>query len=132
MGRPGRKLAASGPKTSGSRLALPMSSATYSPLLMMRPEASLEDVVAFFRTVQAPEEVFLQTVLVNSGKFRFEPDAKRYIDLRGSRNNHSNTLGLADLDRALASGANWGRKFDGAHDAEVLDALDRRVRAAAR
>jgi hypothetical protein len=90
------------------------------------------DVVAFFRTVQAPEEVFLQTVLVNSGKFRFEPDAKRYIDLRGSRNNHSNTLGLADLDRALASGANWGRKFDGAHDAEVLDALDRRVRVAAR
>jgi hypothetical protein len=86
------------------------------------------DVVAFFRTVQAPEEVFLQTVLVNSGKFRFEPDAKRYIDLRGSRNNHSKTLGLADLDRALASGANWGRKFDGAHDAEVLDALDRRVR----
>jgi hypothetical protein len=89
------------------------------------------DVVAFFRTVQAPEEVFLQTVLVNAAKFRFEPDAKRYIDLTGSRNNHSNTLGIADLDRALASGANWARKFDGAHDAEVLDALDRRVRNAA-
>jgi hypothetical protein len=90
------------------------------------------DVVAFFRTVQAPEEVFLQTVLVNAAKFRFEPDAKRYIDLTGSRNNHSNTLGIADLDKMLASGANWARKFDGAHDAEVLDALDRRVRTATR
>ena len=89
------------------------------------------DVVAFFRTVQAPEEVFIQTVLVNSGKFRFEPDAKRYIDMCGSRNKHSKTLGIADLDRALASGANWARKFDGAHDSEVLDVLDRRVRGAA-
>jgi hypothetical protein len=88
------------------------------------------DVVAFFRTVQAPEEVVIQTVLVNSGKFRFEP-AQRYIDMRGSRNNHPKTLGIADLDRALASGANWGRKFDGALDAEVLDALDRRVRGVA-
>lgn len=87
------------------------------------------DLIAFFRTLLAPEEVFLQTVLVNSGKFRFEPDAKRYIDLNGSRNNHSNTLGIADLDAMLASGANWARKFDGAHDAGVLDALDRVVRA---
>lgn len=85
------------------------------------------DIVAFFRTLLAPEEVFLQTVLVNSGLFRFEPDAKRYIDLSTSRNNHSSILGVADLDAMLASGAHWARKFDPAHDAEVLDILDRRV-----
>lgn len=85
-------------------------------------------MVALFRTFLAPEEVFLQTVLVNSGRFRFVPDAKFYIDLIASRNGHSKTLGVADLDRMLASGANWARKFDQAHDAEVLDIIDRRIR----
>jgi hypothetical protein len=86
------------------------------------------DIVAFFRTVLAPDEVFLHTVLVNSGEFRFEPDAKRYIDFSKSRNNHPKTLGVADLDAMLASGAHWARKFDPEHDAEVLDMLDRHVR----
>lgn len=85
------------------------------------------EMVEFFRTLLAPEEVFLQTVLVNSGKFRFEPDSRRYINMRGSRNNHSNILGVADIDEMLASGANWARKF---HDIEVLDHLDQRVRPA--
>lgn len=85
------------------------------------------DMVRFFRTVLAPEEAFLQTVLVNSGKFRFEPDSKRYIDMTGSRNNHSRTLGVADLDAALASEAHWARKFDLAHDAEVFGILDRHI-----
>jgi hypothetical protein len=85
------------------------------------------EVTGYFRTVLAPEEVFLQTVLVNSGKFTFEPDAKRYIDLSASRNNHSKTLGTADLDAMLASGAHWARKFDPEHDAAVLAALDKRV-----
>jgi hypothetical protein len=86
------------------------------------------DVVEFFRGTQAPDEVFLQTVLVNSGKFRLVPDRKRYIDFSRSRNNHPKTLGVADLDAMLASGAHWARKFDPAHDGEVLDILDRHVR----
>lgn len=87
------------------------------------------DVTDYFRTVLAPEEVFLQTVLVNSGRFTFEPDSKRYIDLTQSRNNHSKTLGTADLDAMTASGAHWARKFDPEHDAAVLDALDALGRA---
>jgi hypothetical protein len=89
-------------------------------------------MVRYFSTLLAPEEVFLQTVLVNSGKFRFEPDAKRYIDMRGSRHNHSKTLGVDNLQEMLASGANWARKFDTTYDYEVLDALDQRIRAASR
>jgi O-antigen/teichoic acid export membrane protein len=85
------------------------------------------EIVAFFRTVLGPEEVFLQTVLVNSGKFRFEPDSKRYIDMSQSRNNHSKKLGVADLDLMLASGAHWARKFDRVYDAEVLDILERHI-----
>jgi putative intracellular protease/amidase len=86
------------------------------------------DVLEFFRTVLAPEEVFLQTVLVNSGQFTFEPDSKRYIDMTASRNNHSKTLGVADLDAMLASGAHWARKFDPEYDEAVLDLLDQRIR----
>lgn len=85
-----------------------------------------------FRSMLAPEEVFFQTVLVNSGEFWFEPDSKRYIDLSHSRNNHSNILGVGDLDAMLASGAHWGRKFDPARDSEVLDLLDRRIHRRAR
>lgn len=90
------------------------------------------DVVDYFRTTLAPEEAFLQTVLVNSGKFRFHPDAMRYIDLTNSRNNHSNVLGLDDLPAMLDSGAHWARKFDPRRDGDVLDALDGLVRGGPR
>ncbi|MGH3437035.1 MAG: hypothetical protein ACRDRN_11280 [Sciscionella sp.] len=86
------------------------------------------EIVDFFRTTLAPEEVFLQTVLVNSGKFRFDHNARRYIDLTNSRNNHSKVLGVGDLDAMLASGAHWARKFNPAQDGEVLDILDAHIR----
>jgi hypothetical protein len=86
------------------------------------------DIVAYFRTMPAPDEVFLQTVLVNSGKFRLVPSGTHYIDFSRSRNNHPKTLGMADLAAMIASGAHWARKFDPSVDSEVLDVLDRRVR----
>lgn len=85
------------------------------------------DIVQYFRTTLAPDEVFLQTVLVNSGKFNLVADRKRYIDYSRTRNNHPKILGVDDLDRMLASGAHWARKFDINHDADVLDALDQRI-----
>lgn len=86
------------------------------------------DVVEYFRTMPAPDEVFLQTVLVNSGKFRFVPDGKHYIDFSRSHNNHPKTLGVDDVPVMLASGAHWARKFDPGFDSEVFDVLDQRVR----
>ena len=87
------------------------------------------DVVAFFRTMPAPNEVFLQTVLVNSRKFSIVPDGKRYIDWSGTRYNHPKTLGVSDVPAMLASGAHWARKFDSNTDPEVLDILDRYIGA---
>jgi hypothetical protein len=84
------------------------------------------DIVEFFRATLAPDEVFLQTVLVNSGEFRLAPERKRYIDYSSGKV-HPKTLGVADLDAMLSSGAHWARKFDAAHDAEVLDILDRHI-----
>jgi hypothetical protein len=86
------------------------------------------EMVAFYRTLLAPEEVFFQTVLVNSGKFHITPDARRYIDWTGCTHTHPRTLGVADLDKMLASGAHWGRKVDLGVDAEIFDLLDERVR----
>lgn len=85
-------------------------------------------VVAFFRGTLAPEEVFLHSVLVNSGRFSFSLDYKRYIDWTGCTHTHPRTLGLADLDKLAASGAHWVRKLDLDKDAGLFDVLDQRVR----
>ena len=86
------------------------------------------DIVKYFRTMAGPDELFLQTVLVNSGKFRISPAGTHYVYFPGGRYNHPKTLGTADLPKMLASGAHWARKFDSG--TEVLDVLDRRVRPA--
>lgn len=82
------------------------------------------DVVAHFRHTLSPEEALPQTVLVSSGQFRLVPDCKRYFDFSGTRFNRSKVLTHADLPRALASGAHFGRKFDEDAHPGVLDALD--------
>jgi hypothetical protein len=86
------------------------------------------DVVAYFRTMLAPEEVFLQSVLVNSGLFSFTADAKRYIDWAGGSYTHPKTLGAEDAPAVLASDAHWARKLDLEEDARLFDIIDQRVR----
>ena len=86
------------------------------------------EVVQYFRSMPAPDEVFLQTVLVNSGKFRLMPHGTHYIDWSRSRNNHPKVLGMADMLAMSTSGAFWARKFDPTFDAQVLDKLDRHLR----
>lgn len=86
------------------------------------------DMVAFFRGTLAPEEVFMHSVLVNSGKFSFNLDYKRYIDWTGQRHTHPRTLSIGDLDKMLASGAHWARKLDLRKDARLFDILDQRIR----
>jgi hypothetical protein len=86
------------------------------------------EAVAFFRATLAPEEVFLHSVLVNSGRFNLTPDYKRYIDWTGCRHTHPRTLGTGDLDKLLASDAHWARKLDLEKDAKLFDILDQRIR----
>jgi hypothetical protein len=86
-------------------------------------------IVSFFNGVLGPDEIFLQTVLVNAQKFTFEPTNKRYIDFTGSRNNHPRILGVGDLESMLRSGHHWARKFSYSHDAKVLDLIDDHIGA---
>jgi hypothetical protein len=86
------------------------------------------DVVAYFRTTLAPDEVFLQSVLVNSGKFTFIPDSKRYIDWTGCTHTSPRTLDTEDLGKLQASDAHWARKLDLEVDAKLFDLLDQEIR----
>lgn len=86
------------------------------------------EIVEYFRTMPAPDEVFLQTVLVNSRKFFLVPDGKHYFDFTDSHYNHPKVLGTADLPAMLDSGAHFARKFSPDTDAEIMDILDRLVR----
>jgi hypothetical protein len=90
------------------------------------------DLVAYFRTVLAPEETFVHSVLVNSGKFNLSTDYKRYIDWTGCTHTHPRTLGIEDLGKLLASDAHWARKLDLSKDTRLFDILDKRIRRAPR
>jgi hypothetical protein len=105
--------------------ALSMECARY----VRRFAAERPDIVEFFRGLAGPEELFMHTALINSGRFSFNPHGTHYIDFTNSRNNHPKVLGLEDLDAMLASNAFWARKFDAATDSAVLDFLDSRVRS---
>jgi hypothetical protein len=85
-------------------------------------------LLPYFRTSPAPDEIFLQTVLVNSGKFSFVPDSRRYIDWNGGSHTHPKTLGAEDFDPIMASGQHWARKLDLAAKPELLDLIDARIR----
>ena len=50
------------------------------------------DIVKYFRTMAGPDELFLQTLLVNSGKFRISPAGTHYVYFPGGGYNHPKTL----------------------------------------
>lgn len=86
-------------------------------------------LVAQFDHGLSPEEAFTQTVLLNDPSLTVSGASRRYFDFRGSQLNHPRVLTAADLPAALASGADFGRKFDLAADPEVFDRLDEVVLA---
>jgi hypothetical protein len=83
------------------------------------------DVVDYFSTMAGPDELFLQTALINSGKFRISPLGTHYVNFAGGHYNHPKVLGVDDLPLMLDSGAHWARKFDAG--ADVLDVLDQHI-----
>ena len=86
------------------------------------------DVVRFFERVDVPDEIFFQTIVMNS---ELAPtvvnDNLRYIDW--SRGPRPAVLDLADLEALRRSPKLLARKFDTRIDARVLDAIDRELLA---
>jgi hypothetical protein len=84
------------------------------------------DYVRFFEHVFVPDELFFQTIIMNSElRDTVENDDLRYLDW--SREPAPAVLTRGDLPALLESGQLFARKFDETVDSDVLDALDRRV-----
>jgi hypothetical protein len=86
--------------------------------------AERPELVRFFEHVFIPDELFFQTLIMNSPlRETVENENLRYLDW--TRTPAPAVLGVGDLDAMLASGKLFARKFDETIDARVLDELDR-------
>ncbi len=78
----------------------------------------------FFKRVYIPDEVFFQTLLLNSPfRDRVVNDDLRYTVWRGGARSPA-VLGVEDMEDLRTSPALFARKFDTGVDARVLDLLD--------
>jgi hypothetical protein len=84
------------------------------------------DAFRFFEHVRAPEEIFLQTVLMSSPlRERVADESVHHIEWPGG--SHPRTFTRGDFDRLAASDKLFARKFDVARDGEILDVIDREL-----
>jgi hypothetical protein len=84
------------------------------------------DEYRFFERVKMPDEIFLQTVLLNSSvRDRVANESLHHIEWPGG--SHPATFERKDFPRLAASGKLFARKFDTEVDAEILDLIDREL-----
>jgi hypothetical protein len=83
--------------------------------------------VRFFTYTSTPDELFFQTILLNS-PFRdtLVNDDLRYI-VFGPKQSHPNILGTHDFAEFMSTGDLFARKFDMTVDGQVLDLIDREI-----
>ncbi|HEY8019755.1 MAG TPA: beta-1,6-N-acetylglucosaminyltransferase [Thermoanaerobaculia bacterium] len=84
-------------------------------------------VLRHYERTIVPDESFLQTALVNGGRFRLVNDDLRFYDFAGSRDGHPRVLDLADLPRLTSGAWHFARKLDLGRDPELFDRLDEHV-----
>lgn len=85
------------------------------------------DVLRFFRTVDVPDELLFQTVLLSSPlRESIVNDDLRHVVWKPGIS-HPELLTTADLPELERGNDFFGRKFDAGVDAEVLDEIDRRL-----
>jgi Core-2/I-Branching enzyme len=84
------------------------------------------DVIEFFKHVDIPDEIFFQTVIMNSElRDTVVNDNLRYIDW--TRGRRPAILESGDFDRLRESSKLFARKFDVRHDENVLNMVDRHL-----
>jgi hypothetical protein len=88
---------------------------------------SEDGLIEWFRRTICPDEAVVQTLLVNSGRFRLANDDLRYVDMAGSKDGRPRTLTAQDLPLLTSGPYYFARKFDAERDGEVLDLLDARI-----
>jgi Core-2/I-Branching enzyme len=86
--------------------------------------------VDFFRRVDVPDELFFQTIVLNSPfASAVVDDDLRYIAWEDSDAASPTILTMAHLPALLASSDLYARKFDPSVDPDIIEALDRSIDA---
>lgn len=85
------------------------------------------DVVAYFRDVLNPDEAFFHTVLANRADILLSRRELRYYDFSMTRLGRPALISHSDLDRVLASGCYFARKFDLERDPHIANEIDKRL-----
>jgi hypothetical protein len=89
------------------------------------------EVVEYYQEVCVSDESFLQTILVNSKKFKLCNENKLYFDFSKTQNGRPKVLSISDYNSILQSDAHFARKFDITQDRIILDILDENIAKAA-
>ncbi len=86
------------------------------------------DLIGFFRRTFAPDEMFFQTILMNSSlKDSIVNDNLRYIDWCKQGVPLPAVLTVADVENLLCSTKLFARKFDLDVDSKILDYIDKKI-----
>jgi hypothetical protein len=96
---------------------------------VLRAARERPGLMHYYRRAAIPSESLFATVLLNDESLRVARDNRRFASFPAPNAPHPNTLTTSDLDRMLASGCDFARKFDIEADAEVLDLLDEQRRS---
>ncbi len=92
-----------------------------------------EGFVRFFKYVDVPDEIFYQTILLNSPlASTLVNDDLRYIEWRDPQSSSPAVLTSRDLEKIQASPKLYARKFDLNVDPNVLDLIDSMILEPAR
>ena len=85
-------------------------------------------VYKFFSHAGYADEVFFQTILMNSPlKTRIVNDDKRYIDWEKSNGGHPKYLTTQDFSKMVESKKLFARKFSLVVDKNILDMIDKKI-----
>jgi hypothetical protein len=96
---------------------------------VLRAARERRGLMRYYRRAAIPSESFFATVLLNDDSLRVARENRRFVWFESPDAPHPKTLTSADLDRVLASGCDFARKFDMDADPDALDALDERRRS---
>lgn len=82
------------------------------------------EIVDAFRHSLVPDEAYVQTVLLNAGRFRFKNESRRFADTHERPGGHCRVLTEADFEELTSGKYDFARKFDLAESGELLRRLE--------
>ena len=82
------------------------------------------ELVEYFAHTLVPDEAYVQTVLLNAGRFRFRDESRRFADTHERPGGHCRVLTESDFDELTSGRYDFARRFDLVESAELLRRLE--------